>query len=196
MAALAWLLFSLAAGAADARHLRGLRGLSEDLGTMLREDVAKAASHIFKTFDIEGNPLISFDVEGRRRTAWCHRDEGRPRREGQGGLVSFAVEDLSVEVHCQYDLRLSSFGYKETGNVRARMFGDSMSLNFPDEGSGAGGCHFGKGLDLEVRSYVARSQLLGLTGMLLRIQGARDATLGVACLLLRVLFSGLHAVWR
>ena len=29
------------------------------------------------------------------------------------------------------------------------MFGDSMSLNFPDEGSGAGGCHFGKGLDLE-----------------------------------------------
>ena len=30
----------------------------------------------------------------------------------QGGLVKFAVEDLSVEVHCQYDLRLSSFGYK------------------------------------------------------------------------------------
>ena len=64
MAALAWLLFSLAAGAADARHLRGLRGLSEDLGTMLRADVAKAASYIFKTFDIEENPLISFDVEG------------------------------------------------------------------------------------------------------------------------------------
>ena len=54
-----------------------------------------------------------------------------------------------MEVECHYDLRLSSFGYKETGNVRARLFGDSMSLNFPVEGSGAGGCHFGKGLDLE-----------------------------------------------
>ena len=55
MASLARLVFSLAAGVADARNLRGLRGLSEDLGTMLRADVAKAASAIFKTFHIEGN---------------------------------------------------------------------------------------------------------------------------------------------
>ena len=55
----------------------------------------------------------------------------------QGGLVTFSVEDLSVEVDCHYDLRLSSFKYKETGNVRARLFGDSMSLNFPVEGSRA-----------------------------------------------------------
>ncbi|CAE7845394.1 unnamed protein product [Symbiodinium microadriaticum] len=68
----------------------------------------------------------------------------------QRGLVTFFVKDLSVDVDCHYDLRLSSFKYKETGNVRARLFGDSMVLNFPDEGSGAGGCHFGKGLDLEV----------------------------------------------
>ena len=48
-----------------------------------------------------------------------------------------AVEDLSVEVECQYDLRLSSFGYKEAGNVRARSFGGFMLLNFPVEGFGS-----------------------------------------------------------
>ncbi|CAE7863548.1 unnamed protein product, partial [Symbiodinium necroappetens] len=187
MAALAWLLFSLAAGAADARHLRGLRGLSEDLGSLLREDVAKAASFILKTFDIEGNqggaPAASVDTtasgahlvqELLSNKELTEQIMLRPTQNGlvqsgrlydiqmkaahvgkgthvstQGGLVTFSVKDLSVEVDCHYDLRLSSFRYKETGNVRARLFGDSMVLNFPVEGSGPGGCHFGKGLDLE-----------------------------------------------
>ena len=90
----------------------------------------------------------------------------------QDGLVTFSVEDLSVDVECQYDLRLSSFGYKETGNVRARLFGASMLLDFPIEGSGPGGCHFGKGLDLEAGSS---QQCLGLHGLhLMRLNMFQD----------------------
>ncbi|CAE7838074.1 dnc [Symbiodinium sp. CCMP2592] len=188
MAALAWLLFSLAAAVVDAGHLRGLRGLSEDLGTILRADVAKAASAFFKTFQIEGNqggaPAASIDTTASgahlvqellsnkeltdeimlkpTRNGWVQSGRlydilmkdahvGKETHVStEGGQVKFSVEDLSVDVECQYDLRLSSFRYKETGKVRARLFGDSMLLNFPVEGSGPGGCHFGEGLDLEV----------------------------------------------
>ena len=149
--------------------------------------MARAASFILQTFDIEGNqggaPAASVDTtasgahlvqELLSNKELTEQIMLRPTQNGwvqsgrlydiqmkaahvgkgthvstQGGLVKFSVEDLSVEVHCHYDLRLSSFRYKETGNVRARLFGDSMSLNFPVEGSGPGGCHFGKGLDLE-----------------------------------------------
>ncbi|CAE7838065.1 unnamed protein product [Symbiodinium sp. CCMP2592] len=157
----------------DAGHLCGLRGLSEDLGTTLRVDVAKAASAFFKTFQIEGNqggaPAASIDttasgahlvqelLSNKKLTDVIYDILMKDARVGkethvstEGGLVQFSVEDISVDVECQYDLRLSSFGYKETGNVKARLFGASMLLDFPIEGSGPGGCHFGKGLDLEV----------------------------------------------
>ena len=191
MAALVLLLFSFAAGVVDAGHLRGLRGLSEDLGTILRADVAKAASAIFKTFQIEGNqgraPAASIDTtaSGAHLVQELLSDKElteqimlKPTRNGwvqsgrlydivmkdaqvgvgthvssNDGLLQFLVEDISVDVKCKYDLRLSSFGYKETGSVRARLFGDSMLLSFPVEGSGPGGCHFGKGLDLEAGSF-------------------------------------------
>ena len=136
MAALAWLLFSLAAGVVDAGHLRGLRGLSEDLGTMLRADVAKAASAFFKTFQIEGNqggaPAASVDTTASgahliqellsnkkltdeitlkpTRNGWVQSGRlydilmkdahvGKETHVStQDGLVTFSVEDLSVDV--------------------------------------------------------------------------------------------------
>ncbi|CAJ1427742.1 unnamed protein product [Effrenium voratum] len=69
-------------------------------------------------------------------------------RVGEDGEVRFVVTDLSVEVQCRYDLRLTTMDFGETGSVTARLLGTGMTLRFPQESAGPGGCNFDKGLDL------------------------------------------------
>jgi len=69
---------------------------------------------------------------------------------GQDGNVHFDIEDLDVGVECQYDLRLTSLNFGETGRVKGRLKGSGMDLIFPEKGVGKGSCDFKQGLDLEV----------------------------------------------
>lgn len=74
---------------------------------------------------------------------------------GRDGNVHFDIEDLDVGVECQYDLRLTSLNFGETGRVKGRLKGSGMTLRFPEKGVGRGSCDFQKGLDLEVLDAIS-----------------------------------------
>lgn len=80
----------------------------------------------------------------------------------QRGETKFVVMNLSVDVKTKYDLRLTHMGFSESGDVQARLFGSGMTLRFPQNGTGRGGCDFGSGLDLEVQDATSTKSELNV----------------------------------
>eukprot|EP00930_Biecheleria_cincta_P044307 TRINITY_DN30426_c0_g1_i1.p1 TRINITY_DN30426_c0_g1~~TRINITY_DN30426_c0_g1_i1.p1 ORF type:complete len:464 (-),score=70.40 TRINITY_DN30426_c0_g1_i1:798-2189(-) len=105
----------------------------------------------------------------------------------QNDEVKFVVMNLSVNVRTKFDLRLTQMAFGESGDVQARLFGSGMTLRFPQEGTGRGGCDFGGGLDLEVQDATSTQSELNVA----ILQIMRSNLMGIRTEVVRGMEDGL-----
>lgn len=116
--------------------------------------VEELLSHKMLTKEVRIKPVQGGMIDqGRLYDLFLEKAEVGPETRidvYSNGTVGFVVANLSVSVTTKYDLRLTSMDLGESGEVKARLFGSGMTLRFPLQGTGLGGCDFGEGLDLDV----------------------------------------------